>query len=293
MSLGSPRGRDETRAARRPPGRRRGGVRAAGLRVVATHARPGPRLRLHRGLGRGGRPGDLARRDQGARPASRAARRCGPGSTGSWSTPRRPAASRSTGPCPGAASPARTPARAWTRPCSSPPARPSRRLAGGAGRVARRRSPSRARCWPVRSAASCGTALDALPDRQRIVLTLRDVLGHTSEEVCEMLEISQANQRVLLHRARTAVRAGSRRTWRGAEMAAPELPGDGRARHRLPRGHPGLARPPPGRQAPRAPATAASATSTQMRETLDLLGTVPVDTLSPRRSRRCSTRSAT
>jgi RNA polymerase sigma-70 factor (ECF subfamily) len=51
-------------------------------------------------------------------------------------------------------------------------------------------------------------ALDTLPDRQRVVITLRDVLGHSSEEVCEMLEISQANQRVLLHRARTAVRAG-------------------------------------------------------------------------------------
>lgn len=52
------------------------------------------------------------------------------------------------------------------------------------------------------------TAVDALPDRQRLVLTLRDVLGHSSDEVCQLLEISQANQRVLLHRARTAVRAG-------------------------------------------------------------------------------------
>jgi RNA polymerase sigma-70 factor (ECF subfamily) len=52
------------------------------------------------------------------------------------------------------------------------------------------------------------TAVDALPERQRIVLTLRDVLGYGSNEVCEILEISQANQRVLLHRARTAVRAG-------------------------------------------------------------------------------------
>jgi len=49
-------------------------------------------------------------------------------------------------------------------------------------------------------------AVDALPDRQRVVITLRDVLGHTSGEVCEMLEISGANQRVLLHRARAAVR---------------------------------------------------------------------------------------
>ena len=49
-------------------------------------------------------------------------------------------------------------------------------------------------------------AIDALPDRQRVVITLRDVLGHGSDEVCQMLEISAANQRVLLHRARAAVR---------------------------------------------------------------------------------------
>ena len=49
-------------------------------------------------------------------------------------------------------------------------------------------------------------AIDALPDRQRVVITLRDVLGHSSDEVCQMLELSGANQRVLLHRARAAVR---------------------------------------------------------------------------------------
>jgi RNA polymerase sigma-70 factor (ECF subfamily) len=49
-------------------------------------------------------------------------------------------------------------------------------------------------------------ALDTLPERQRVVVTLRDVLGHTSEEVCGLLGISQANQRVLLHRGRTAAR---------------------------------------------------------------------------------------
>lgn len=48
--------------------------------------------------------------------------------------------------------------------------------------------------------------LDTLPTRQRTVLTLRDVDGHSSEEVCAMLEISAANQRVLLHRARASVR---------------------------------------------------------------------------------------
>ncbi|WP_028925320.1 RNA polymerase sigma factor [Pseudonocardia acaciae] len=50
-------------------------------------------------------------------------------------------------------------------------------------------------------------ALDGLPERQRIVITLRDVEGYTADEVCSILEISAANQRVLLHRARAFVRA--------------------------------------------------------------------------------------
>ncbi|MER7366668.1 RNA polymerase sigma factor [Nonomuraea wenchangensis] len=49
-------------------------------------------------------------------------------------------------------------------------------------------------------------ALAELPPRQRIVITLRDVEGCTSEEVCDILDISPANQRVLLHRARSVVR---------------------------------------------------------------------------------------
>ena len=49
-------------------------------------------------------------------------------------------------------------------------------------------------------------AIEDLPERQRIVITLRDVMGHSSDEVCQMLELSGANQRVLLHRARAAVR---------------------------------------------------------------------------------------
>ena len=48
--------------------------------------------------------------------------------------------------------------------------------------------------------------LDKLPERQRIVVTLRDMLGFDSSEVCELLDISTANQRVLLHRGRAAVR---------------------------------------------------------------------------------------
>jgi RNA polymerase sigma-70 factor (ECF subfamily) len=50
-------------------------------------------------------------------------------------------------------------------------------------------------------------AIDKLPSSQRSVLTLRDLEGWESEEVCNVLEISETNQRVLLHRARAKVRA--------------------------------------------------------------------------------------
>ena len=50
------------------------------------------------------------------------------------------------------------------------------------------------------------TALDELPPRQREVVMLRDVDGLSSREVCEVLEISEANQRVLLHRGRSYLR---------------------------------------------------------------------------------------
>lgn len=47
-----------------------------------------------------------------------------------------------------------------------------------------------------------------LSEHQRQVFILRDVEGYTSAEVCEMLDISDVNQRVLLHRARSRIRAG-------------------------------------------------------------------------------------
>jgi RNA polymerase sigma-70 factor (ECF subfamily) len=50
-------------------------------------------------------------------------------------------------------------------------------------------------------------ALQALPDTQRVVVTLRDVAGYDSEEVCELLAISEGNQRVLLHRGRSRLRS--------------------------------------------------------------------------------------
>ena len=58
-------------------------------------------------------------------------------------------------------------------------------------------------------------ALSALPPRQRQVVTMRDVCGMTAEEVCVALGISPTNQRVLLHRARAALRPALVEYYRG------------------------------------------------------------------------------
>ena len=50
-------------------------------------------------------------------------------------------------------------------------------------------------------------AIARLPERQREVLTLRDMLGYSAEEARNALDLSETNQRVLLHRARSKVRA--------------------------------------------------------------------------------------
>ena len=50
------------------------------------------------------------------------------------------------------------------------------------------------------------SAIEELPSRQREVVTLRDVDGLSSDEVCHVLEITDGNQRVLLHRGRSRVR---------------------------------------------------------------------------------------
>lgn len=49
-------------------------------------------------------------------------------------------------------------------------------------------------------------AIDELPERQKIVITLRDLEGLSSDEVRNVLDLTETNQRVLLHRARTKVR---------------------------------------------------------------------------------------
>jgi RNA polymerase sigma-70 factor (ECF subfamily) len=58
-------------------------------------------------------------------------------------------------------------------------------------------------------------AIEALPPMQRAVISLRDVEGWSSEEVRNVLELSETNQRVLLHRARSRVRSELERYFTG------------------------------------------------------------------------------
>jgi RNA polymerase sigma-70 factor (ECF subfamily) len=50
-------------------------------------------------------------------------------------------------------------------------------------------------------------AIQELPPAQQTVISLRDIEGWDSKEVCAALDISEGNQRLLLHRARSGVRA--------------------------------------------------------------------------------------
>jgi RNA polymerase sigma-70 factor (ECF subfamily) len=69
------------------------------------------------------------------------------------------------------------------------------------------------RAWPQEKVLEHETlgvikmAIEQLPEAQREVIRLRDVEGWSPMEVAELLEISDGNQRVLLHRARSKVRA--------------------------------------------------------------------------------------
>jgi RNA polymerase sigma-70 factor (ECF subfamily) len=54
--------------------------------------------------------------------------------------------------------------------------------------------------------AEVGRAVERLPPAQRAVITLRDVEQLTAAETCQLLGLTEGNQRVLLHRARSGVR---------------------------------------------------------------------------------------
>ena len=93
------------------------------------------------------------------------------------------------------------------------PSVPIERFAGPAGRGMWAQPPERwsdqpeARVLSGATFALVAETVERLPENQRRVLVLRDVEGWSSDEVCELLELSEVNQRVLLHRARSRVRA--------------------------------------------------------------------------------------
>ena len=63
-------------------------------------------------------------------------------------------------------------------------------------------------------------AVERLPAAQRLVITLRDIEGWTADEACQALEVTDGNQRVLLHRARSTVRAALERHLGSVELSA-------------------------------------------------------------------------
>ena len=63
-----------------------------------------------------------------------------------------------------------------------------------------------ARLLADETGAHIATAIAALPEGQRAVITLRDVEGWPAAEVCHVLGLTETNQRVLLHRARSRIR---------------------------------------------------------------------------------------
>jgi RNA polymerase sigma-70 factor (ECF subfamily) len=71
--------------------------------------------------------------------------------------------------------------------------------------------------WPEQALANAEllrvirATVDRLPASQREVITLRDIVGCSAEETCNALDLSDTNQRVLLHRARAKVRAALER----------------------------------------------------------------------------------
>ena len=60
---------------------------------------------------------------------------------------------------------------------------------------------------PRDARAVVADAIERLPPAQRLVISLRDVEGLSPDEICNVLELSESNQRLLLHRARSSVRA--------------------------------------------------------------------------------------
>ncbi|MFP5319845.1 MAG: RNA polymerase sigma factor [Acidimicrobiia bacterium] len=93
------------------------------------------------------------------------------------------------------------------------PSVPAGRFSGPPGRGAWAHPPAHWSDLPDERVLSRSTfervvvVADQLPEMQRRVFVLRDIEGLSSTEVCDLLQLSQVNQRVLLHRARSRLRA--------------------------------------------------------------------------------------
>jgi RNA polymerase sigma-70 factor (ECF subfamily) len=81
------------------------------------------------------------------------------------------------------------------------------RFARGGAWAAPPRGVPEERLLAAEARARIEAAIADLPSNQRAVITLRDVEGLSAEEACNVLGVSETNQRVLLHRARAKVRA--------------------------------------------------------------------------------------
>ena len=88
------------------------------------------------------------------------------------------------------------------RPASDPQTRSTGHRSRHPGSTSPPNASTPPRPWP-----SCAARWRKLPNAQREVITLRDIQGWTSAEVCNTLDITETNQRVLLHRGRSKVRA--------------------------------------------------------------------------------------
>jgi RNA polymerase sigma-70 factor (ECF subfamily) len=76
-------------------------------------------------------------------------------------------------------------------------------------------------------------ALRQLPERQRLLVGLRDIEGFSAEEVCGLMELSADNQRVLLHRARLRLRAALGGYLGAGDVPRPRRRDHGPSQHRL------------------------------------------------------------
>jgi RNA polymerase sigma-70 factor (ECF subfamily) len=63
--------------------------------------------------------------------------------------------------------------------------------------------------------ADLDRAIEALPPSQRVILLLRDIAGWAPDEICRLFGIAEANERILLHHARSQLRGALEKQFEG------------------------------------------------------------------------------